>query len=388
MFRFAHFGILSGMTHAHAPRSTSAATAIAAVLALASTPALAQVASPAPADPVPVVSPVPTATSASTTMPLDITSDAPQPAPSTTPSAAIDAGEPVVLLPDTNAPIASSSPVIDAPAPEAPTTQTTAARSGTPRSTAVTTPAAAAPASVPTPDAPGTAADGALADGDVAADALPLAVSEPVDQGEAAITTPDQDGDALPITGIVGLLAALGIAGAGAVAMRRRKVAVMEAPHSDRVARAPLEPERRSSVATDMARVSPAPAPFVAQQRIASPRPTSAEIMSAPAPRVAAAVDTPPVAAGRPGTSLGVLKAIGDRPVPHGEDREALVRRIVAAEPDGANPYRSRKARRRRARIQLKHHETLQSRGEPFDWRTYKPTTRSSPASSPELVPA
>ena len=69
-----------------------------------------------------------------------------------------------------------------------------------------------------------------------------------------------------------------------------------------------------------------------------------------------------------------------DGPVPTGEARHALLERMVAAEPDEANPFTSPRARRRRARMILRNRDQLQERGgeEPFDWRTYKSSGKSS----------
>lgn len=59
--------------------------------------------------------------------------------------------------------------------------------------------------------------------------------------------------------------------------------------------------------------------------------------------------------------------------VPLSVDRRALLDVMAAATPDEKNPYITRKARLRRARMLLQHREHLQTQGEPFDWRTYKP---------------
>ena len=62
-------------------------------------------------------------------------------------------------------------------------------------------------------------------------------------------------------------------------------------------------------------------------------------------------------------------------PVPTGAERQALIERMVAAAPDAANPFHSRKTRRKRARIILAsaEHRQRQTATEPFDFRNYAP---------------
>jgi hypothetical protein len=66
-----------------------------------------------------------------------------------------------------------------------------------------------------------------------------------------------------------------------------------------------------------------------------------------------------------------------DQPIPSGEEREALIRRMVAAAPDAENPFTSGKARRRRARLILQAREQREAQ-KPFDFRTYKPAVRAA----------
>jgi len=74
-------------------------------------------------------------------------------------------------------------------------------------------------------------------------------------------------------------------------------------------------------------------------------------------------------------------------PVPIGAERDALLARMVAAPPDEANPFRSTKARRRRARMILatRERELAANARAPFDWRTYEP---SGKVTEPATVPA
>lgn len=77
-------------------------------------------------------------------------------------------------------------------------------------------------------------------------------------------------------------------------------------------------------------------------------------------------------------------------PVPNGIERDELLKRMVAAPPDAANPFVSRKRRVQRARILLAEREReLRDRStEPFDWRTYRPTGANAPSAEarPEIA--
>jgi hypothetical protein len=103
----------------------------------------------------------------------------------------------------------------------------------------------------------------------------------------------------------------------------------------------------------------------------------------APAPAAAYVEPMTEVPAALPATSF----AMPEGPVPQGAAREALVERMVDAEPDEANPFHTRKARRRRARILLQTRELDQRRDAtaPFDWRTYKPLAEQ-PVREPAIV--
>jgi hypothetical protein len=168
---------------------------------------------------------------------------------------------------------------------------------------------------------------------------------------------------------IGGILAALGIAGIGIAAMRRRR---RDPVYED--AEYETEPLAPAAVA------EPAPLP-VAEE-------VPAYVAPVEAPRFVAAPATPrPAFAGE--TSTAILAAA---PLPEtAEERQELLDRMVAAEPDEGNPFTSRKGRMRRARIQLQHHEHLvgqapsapQARTDTrFDFRTYRPSTPSSDGSS------
>lgn len=83
--------------------------------------------------------------------------------------------------------------------------------------------------------------------------------------------------------------------------------------------------------------------------------------------------------------------ALPDGEVPTGEARQRLLDEMVAAPPDSLNPFTSRAARRKRARIilQAREHRLRQQQGqhrqagEPFDWRSFNASAVSDPADSP-----
>lgn len=87
---------------------------------------------------------------------------------------------------------------------------------------------------------------------------------------------------------------------------------------------------------------------------------------------------------------------LGDRPVivegevPTGDAREELLRRMIEAEPDASNPFTSRKARRRRARLILQSREHGQAAphdsNQPFDWRSYRSSTQNAPLHTPRVT--
>ncbi|TCM37692.1 hypothetical protein [Novosphingobium sp. ST904] len=333
------------MEKAHAPRSHVALTAIAAVLAFTSAPAFAQEA---------VSPPLPDAAAPTIAVPAE-----PAPPPSAVPSAVT-----TLVLPDLG-----SEPAADTPAPPAveaatpvpvaavpvaaPAEQAAPAREPTTRQARTTSAATAVtrsppePTRVPTASDAGTARDGALAQGDAA--------PAPATRGDVPATPPpaaapqaandSPASDRLPVEGIVGLLAALGVAGAGIALMTLRR-------RQDRIEPDYASPDYTSPDYADEIEAYPATAVH----------PRGAEI----APPAATAI---PAAQG---------------PVPLGEDRQALLETMVAAPPDAANPFTSHKARMRRARLILQHREHLQTQGKPFDWRTYRPTTKPSPPSRAE----
>lgn len=117
-----------------------------------------------------------------------------------------------------------------------------------------------------------------------------------------------------------------------------------------------------TEVVADRAAVIPVVAPEPVVQRQPEPRPEPA------APRV----------------------ALPTGEIPTGAEREELLRRMVAAPPDEANPFTSPRARRKRACLILQHRVHLQAQGtnqddgaKPFDWRTYRPAQTAARVDEP-----
>lgn len=226
---------------------------------------------------------------------------------------------------------------------------------------------------------------------------------------EPGIAPIDNEGNGLPTAAIVGLLALLGIGGAGIAAMRsrRRRDPVTEPAHTT-IPAPHIEPE----VATPRASAQAAGEPVTAAPRVSSSErlvyPAMAGAAMA-APSVTGSVGRP---VEEPARSANEDALVLDRetsaretpsrshrpiathdldgPVGTGEAREQLLRDMVAAEPDESNPFLSPKARRRRARVILQHREAMQRDGSDtrFDWRTYKPTTKAAAPADEPMVPA
>lgn len=156
--------------------------------------------------------------------------------------------------------------------------------------------------------------------------------------------------------GFLALLAAIGLGGAALLVARSRR--------------------RRSDIEEDEAFAMepvPAPAPAVSPASAVPAMPAMAMYAPEPAfiPEMAPARSTAPRASAE----------VPAGPIPQGEERHALLRRMAAAEPDEANPFRSRKARLRRARLILQRLEHERgAKNEPgFDWRTYRPNRVETP---------
>ncbi|SLK06649.1 hypothetical protein [Novosphingobium mathurense] len=381
-------------------RSPRALTAIAAVLAIGSTPVLAQdsgasapaltlpqdVNSGSPVEASRSAAPVTNSAEQSTAVQPSIVPPQAQPTQDATVSQPVVMSVAPVVQSETSAATSSSA----SPSASNPTGSAPADRSRSERSPARAKPAreaptpgatsrrAAEPVVVPNESGAGTAADGALAQGDVAdpVPASPLSTVPPADAGAdvAADAPPADDGSDLPIEGILGLLAAAGIAGAGIMAMRSRRKRVRQ-PRSRQPLPGTYKPAATYSPVRASADASASRAPA------AAPMPAGGSAAMASTAAQTPARRAPERKVRAPVTDSG--------PVPTGEERHALLERMVAAPPDPGNPFTSRKARMRRARIQLQHREHLQKQGmaQSFDWRSYRPATKPS-TPTPPLVEA
>ncbi len=290
--------------------STPAIAAIAAVLALSSTQALAQdaaapaVAAPPAAAAPPVASPpapapvAPAATAPATAAPQPVVTSAPvvQAVPATAPSA--------------EAPVAAP-PAAAVAKPARPASRPVAARASAAAPTAASTPLEPAAAEQPP------------------AELAPL-TNAPAVAAESDVTTPAPVAEALPAEDREDYSSAIGLgllgafAGFGLLALRRGRK-----PGDNQRDRIEITP------------VTPSPEPEAVRPKVIS-TPTG----------VPAAFSRTVV----PATRAGAAR-LPDGAVPTGEAREALLKQMVAAAPDAANPFTSHKARRRRARIILQAHE-------------------------------
>lgn len=317
------------MTH-HTSHHRFAGVAIAALLAAGPTSfAFAQDATVAP-PPVTVAPPAPT-----------IVLPSVDPAPVAVPSPVT--AEPVAT-PSSAAPAATQSAAPRAE-PRTATATRSAARSAPAAQPATTT---ANPATATTPVEPSTPppAETAPVDPVPVAEAAPAPVAAPADDG----------GDnTLAIAGLLGIVA---LGGAGIYAATRRRRAVYDEPSSSQAAY-----DRTATVASPPARLSqPGVMPLA--------RTTEPLVVGTPEMVAEPEVRRPAAASfGMPGT------------VPADPDaRRELLERMVAAAPNDENPFTSRKARLRRARLILQHREsqgietpsprTTLDRTQPFGTRT------------------
>lgn len=230
----------------------------------------------------------------------------------------------------TPTPMAEPAPAIRNPPRVAAEPRQTVPRAATrSASAAIAVPAATTPPPVPAPAAVLPAATVPAAP--VAA---PLPEPAPL---PATATQPTEDGLTGVEAGLLGLLAVVGLGGAALIAARSR---------------------RRRPVEGEPLEVAPMIAAVPEPERV----PASPERFAMPA-----------------------------GPVPTGSERDELLKRMVAAPPDEANPFISRKRRVHRARILLAEREReLRDRStEPFDWRTYRPTGANAAqrAEAPGTVP-
>jgi|GEM_PF-485322 len=345
-----------------------AGTAIAAVLALTATPLFAQDAAvPAEApdaiDAPPPISQPESITGQDSIVSLPDTTASPQPAPSAQPA-------PVTPVSPTTAPSAAPSPTVapsptiipetvtaesqSAPAPQAPASNPAPAPAPqpSPSAEAETEPAAPAPAPVAAPanNVTEEAADAAPATTDVSdeigssddafrTETVPLAA--PVDTTTDFDTTPVETGTMDgALESALGLLLALGVGIFGIAALRRSRKKQLRKGAYYKVR--PTEPVR--DPVTPVA--EPVPAATHAEPVVERDIREWAHPLPPRKPVVTSA------------TAGGLANTGAAVPLPSSmpesfEERDALIRRMVAAKPDRANPFVSPKARLKRARLIL-----------------------------------
>lgn len=339
-------------------RSLCASAAISAALALGSNPLLAQEAAP--------------------TLELPGTLEAPPPA-------AAAPAEPAVTLPpaETAPPATAAAPVQQTarPAPRielppelvgAPAVDNTSARAEQPRRPAASTAKESRPITAErTPsreDAPVEPAGPALA----AAEPAPAGAAVPATEQETAagaVSARNVGGDAgdergVPdeaILALAGLLAAGGVAGFLAARPARRRKDEFDEASAPRAVEAGIVPEDDPATSIPEALAVPLDAEPATRPEGRAPRPARIEDET-------------------------FVMPVG--PVPWGKARGNLIRRMIAAPPDAANPFTSTKARRRRARIILQSREaSLREESQrPFDWRTYTPSADRPGTERPAAV--
>ena len=346
----------------HAPiRSFCATTAICAVLALGSTPAWAQDASapvsepPAITLPTPVQAPVqqPTIVLPAESPAAPASTAAARPVPETAPMAATS---------DEAAPVRSTPRPAAAKSAAAPVERTATTKAAAPVMPSVTRVAAPAPS---------------------VADATPPVAAPPLAQ--PAVTAPPPAAEVSPATAesytglrsaalIAGLLAALGAGAAGVLALRARR---REDEYDyDETHEPTYDPMPAAVIAANEPEL-PLPAYVTAYAIAENRREETAPQAVAPTPHPVT-LDPAPTAAQR----IGSEELVPDTR----DERDALLDQMVAAEPDAENPFTSRKGRMRRARLilQAREYEQKEAEAQPFDWRTYQPSTSNpAPANSP-----
>jgi hypothetical protein len=173
----------------------------------------------------------------------------------------------------------------------------------------------------------------------IASEPLPEALPLPVEAAPQEATAGGQDWTAMIALALAGIIP-LGFAIFAFMWFRRR---------SRRTGYVPMQPVERPVERTPVGAIAP---------------PTTASLVDhAPYVPAAAAATTPvPVMAMSPAQSRTSGEVILPRQLPETyAERDALLRRMIDAKPDRANPFRAPRARARRARL------ILQSLGRKFD---------------------
>ena len=279
-----------------------ASAAIAAALALSSTPLLAQLA-PAPTTVEPAPVPV-----------FPETLAVPPAQPATV--------QPTIVVPDIEA---APAPVVETPAEPAATTTTRTERAAAPARTRVAAPADPEPAAVE-PDVAPVATD--IVPEPVAEPVVPIAATEPVETSAPV----DNDNSVQFGIAVIAAIAAIVLAIWGFVAIGRRRPV-------DRKAAAIIE---RPAI------TPPAPEPVTTVAPVAAVTPLATARPAAPAPSLSHSGAAVPLPRTMPASFA---------------ERDALIKKMIAAKPDRANPFNSYAQRAKRAKL------ILQSLGTDFSDR-------------------
>ena len=259
--------------------------------------------------------------------------------------------EPVIVLPSETAPVAQPAPVIVLPepvpapsvsavetAPAEPVSAAPVARQAAPKTSVARTVAAPAPIE-PTQS---VAAAAQVAPAPLPAQ-LPTKVAESQRTVAPVPAARDNGTDELAFAGILGALGLAAVGGIAYAATRRRR-------------RRSLDETGDGSVAYQPAFDEPIAEPAIERPVIASaPEPV------ATAPAYSAPVAAAPALARKAPNSDPV--ALPSEVPATFEGRDALLKELVAAEPDRANPFASKRARARRAKL------IMQSLGRSFQTR-------------------
>jgi hypothetical protein len=335
----------------HHKLTRSASTAIAAVLALASTTAMAQV-----IDPVVVPAPATSPSSAPASPAPVLQSPVGPAAQANAPTASTTLGGPAVTSTAPTATPTVSRPVVQATSPETSTVAgapgANTSESTTPRAAASAAPASAgrSPAAAPRtvaargPDNPAASAEvpvvvapvsGAAEGAAPAAPVVPVIAAD-TDSGVVA-DSPGSDASetAMWLGGLLSILALAGLGGVAAVAMRRRRkveAVRLERPKLDPVTGKPLS--------------APSITAPVAAATVTSSIPASRHFGSP-----ISQLHQPAASDARGLSHSGAAVSLPRERLATPEERRALINRMVDAEPDRANPFRSRKARLHRAKL-------------------------------------
>jgi hypothetical protein len=219
-----------------------------------------------------------------------------------------------------------------------------------------------------------------------AAPAVPAA-TPPEAVGAPPVATPVEPQASATDDGLVGstgaiaaLLLALGLGGGALFAARSRRRAVNDEARVHEPAAVPMS----ASTLPVFATIDDGPDEF-ASPAAPTDRQDTLERMGT---EELASSRKPPVAiTGQ--VASGQRASIGALPQTRAE-RDALLNRMAAEAPSPANPFTSRKARLRRARliIQRLEQEQGEAAATPFDWRTYSPSARHPTPATPARVTA